>query len=301
MALRGKPSRPSFRPEVSLEYFPPRTITAERALMTAAYALKRFEPTFQTVTFGAGDSAVDGSLEWPRRLQGLNDIPTASHLTLGQFGTRGSFENHAEALWDAGIKRLVVLRGDSRSRNEGLGAFENVAEAIALLKSHRDFDISVAAYPEVHPLAIDRRADLDVLLAKQDAGADRAITQFFFDNDDFSRFCEQAEKAGLRIPVVAGIMPIVDCNRVFGFAEKCGAAVSADLRARFERCGKDRTAHLKTAEATTCEQVADLATRGVERFHIYTMNRPELTAAALRAISKSTVTHLRAVDERLSA
>ena len=268
---------------VSLEYFPPKGLSAERALQTAAHALRRFSPAFQTVTFGAGGSAIEGSLDWPSRLQNLNDIPTAAHITLCQFASRDAFLDHAERLWQLGIKRLVVLRGDAEGSSDGLGEFESVAAAVASLKAMAPFDISVAAYPEIHPLAKDLNADIDVLLEKQEAGADRAVTQFFFDNEAFYGFRDRAAARGLTIDLVPGIMPIKDFAKVARFADQCGAKVSSNMRERFAACGDDRAKQTAVARDLVERQVVDLAANEVDSIHVYTLNRIDLTADAVRA------------------
>lgn len=271
----------SGKPSVSLEYFPPKSVSGYRALMTGAYALRRFAPTFQTVTFGADGSAIEGTFEIATKLQGLNDVPTASHLTLCQFDREILLE-HADRLWEFGIERLVLLRGDVTSGN-GLNGFTSVAEAVALLKKRHAFDISVSAYPEIHPKAESVDADIDVLLDKQAAGADRAITQYFFDNIDFYRFRELAETRGLRIPLTPGVIPISNFERIKEFSAKCGAAVPAEFEVLFADCGTDRAKHTDVSRGIIEQQVADLAQNGVDAIHIYTLNRTDLTADAIRA------------------
>ncbi len=269
--------------KVSLEYFPPKGVSAERSLMTGAHALRRFQPAYQTVTFGADGAATEGSLEWSSNLAGLTDIPTASHITLCRFD-RDGFLAHADALWHRGIERLVVLRGDvEEGQGNGLAGYNSVAEAIADLKKHHPWDISVSAYPEPHPKAISAAADLDVLLAKQSAGADRAITQYFFNNEDFYRFRDRAEKAGFRKELVPGVIPIVNFERIKVFSKRCGASVPADFEGLFARAGDDKSLHTDVAREIVQKQVRDLARNGVDAIHIYTLNRVDLTADAIRA------------------
>ncbi|MDD9909312.1 MAG: methylenetetrahydrofolate reductase [Ahrensia sp.] len=266
---------------ISLEFFPPKGVSAHRALMTGAYALKRFAPAYQTVTFGADGSAIEGTLDIATKLQALNDIPTASHLTLCQFDRAGLLD-YADRLWEFGIERLVLLRGDVES-GTGLSDVESVAEAVRLLKKRHPFDISVSAYPEVHPKAQSAEADMQVLLGKQAAGANRAITQFFFDNADFYRFRDRAGRAGLRIPLVPGIIPIANFERIKGFAAKCGAKVPKSFDAFYAKAGDDRARQTDVSRKIVEDQVADLARNGVDAIHIYTLNRTDLTADAIRA------------------
>lgn len=270
----------SGNPTVSLEYFPPKGVSAHRALMTGAYALKRFAPAFQTVTFGADGSTTDGTFDIATKLQALNDVPTASHIALCRFD-RNSLQDYAEKLWEFGIERLVVIRGDG----DELEHFSSVTEAVSLLKKCRPFDISVSAYPEVHPKAVSADADIDVLLEKQAAGANRAITQYFFNNADFYRFRERAEQRGLRIPLVPGVIPIANFERIKGFSEKCGASVPQEFAELYAEAGDDRAKHTDVSRGIIERQVADLARNGVEDIHIYTLNRTDLTADAIRAFN----------------
>ena len=269
--------------EVSIEYFPASGLVAERALMTGAHALRRFEPDFQTVTFGAGGTATDGSFEWSTRLAKLTDIPTASHLTLSHFEDAACVFAFTDRLWDAGIRHLVLLRGDPAPGRKGLAGFESVAAALRALRHRKSWEISVSAYPETHPLAQGRVADLDVLRAKQNAGAARAITQFFFDNSDFYRFRDEAGKAGVHLPLVPGIMPIGNFDKIASFAENCGASVPDWLRKRFAEAGDDKAKRSDVARDVVETQVRDLAANGVDAIHVYSMNRVDLTADAIRA------------------
>ena len=269
------------QPVVSVEYFPPRGLSAERSLMTGAHALRRFSPSYQTVTFGAGGSAVEGSFDWSVRLQGLNEVPTATHIALCHF-TREDLFQFAQELWEQGIKRLVVLRGDAGGK---LAGFDSVADAIRALKGLHSFDISVAAYPEVHPMAQSREADIANLIAKQDAGADRAITQYFFDNEDFYRFRDEAERKGFRRDIVPGVIPITNFERIIEFSKKCGASIPERFYPLFEAAGDDRSKHSDVARKLIEEQVRDLAQNGVSQLHIYTLNRVDLTADAIRAFN----------------
>ena len=267
------------QPIVSVEYFPPRGLSAERSLMTGAHALRRFSPAYQTVTFGAGGSAIEGSFDWSVSLQNLNDVPTATHVALCHFSREG-LVNFAEDLWEQGIHRLVVLRGDA---GEELAGFDSVAEAIAALKRLHSFDISVAAYPEVHPRATSREADLNNLIAKQNAGADRAITQYFFDNEDFYRFRDEAEKKSFRREIVPGVIPIANFERIKVFSEKCGARIPEHFHDLFAAAGDDKASQTEVSRRLIEEQVRDLACNNLTSLHIYTLNRVDLTADAIRA------------------
>ena len=253
--------------------------------MTGAHALRRFEPSCQTITFGADGSGTEGSLDWSVRLQTLNDIPTACHLALCRFD-RASLIDHAHLLWENDIQSLVVIRGD-QPEGEATDAPLTVVEGIRLLKSLHPFDISVSAYPEAHPKAESASADLQALLDKQSAGADRAITQYFFDNALFYKFQERAKAAGFRKPLVPGIMPIVNFEKIKLFSEKCDASIPAHFHALFAEAGDDKAAQTDVARRLVEDQVRDLADNGVDAIHIYSLNRVDLTADTIRAFYAS--------------
>lgn len=276
----------NFQPSVSVEYFPPSGLSPERALLTGAHALRRFNPAYQTVTFGAGganSSPAEVSLEWSKQLQGLNSVPTACHLALCHFD-RESLVSFAKDLWENDIKRLVVLRGDVlEGKGDGLAGFASVAEAIKELKSLHPFDVSVAAYPETHPKAESLSSDLDTLIAKQDAGADRAITQYFFNNEDFYRFRDRALAGGFFKPIVPGIIPIANFTKIKEFSAKCAAKIPEHFEALYDAAGDDKSAQTQVSRKIIEEQVRDLAANDVDAIHIYTLNRVDLTADAIRA------------------
>ena len=268
---------------VSLEFFPPKNLVSERALMTGAHALRRFSPRFQTVTFGAGGEGGETSSDWAVQLQNLNQVPTACHLALAQFDQAGLFK-FVEELTDHGVMHIVLIRGDDGSgRNEGLAGFASVADAVLELKLRFGVEISISAYPEVHPKAGSLSTDLDVLKAKQDAGADRAITQYFFDNDLFYKFRDQAAAAGVSLELIPGVMPISNYSAIKRFSEKCGASVPARFEALYAATGDDNAAKTDLSRSLLEDQVRDLAQNEVEGIHIYTLNRVDLTADAIRA------------------
>ena len=285
MRISGIQSRYNSQPAVSVEYFPPKGLSGERALMTGAHALRRFDPAYQTITFGAGGSAAEGSLDWAIRLQKLNEVPTACHIALCHFD-QDSLKEFADELWVNDIKRLVVLRGDGPLEGDNeLKGIGSVAEGVRLLKKCHSFDVSVAAYPEIHPKAGSLTADLDALIAKQDAGANRAITQYFFTNDDFYRFRDLAVKHGFRKEVVPGIIPITNFGKIKEFSENCGATVPAHFEDMFAMAGDDKAKQTEVARAIVEGQVRDLAQNGVRSLHIYSLNRVDLTADAIRAFN----------------
>ena len=268
---------------VSLEFFPPKNLVSERALMTGAHALRRFSPRFQTITFGAGGEGGETSSDWAIQLQKLNEVPTACHLALSQFNQKELFE-FAEELSEHNVNHLVLVRGDVGSgRNDGLAGFASVADAVVELKLRFGFEVSVSAYPEKHPKAASLSADIDVLKQKQDAGADRAITQYFFENDLFYVFRDQAIAAGVTMELVPGIMPISNYSAIKRFSEQCGASVPQRFDALYEAAGEDNGAKSDVSRILVEEQVRGLAQNSVESVHIYTLNRVDLAADAIRA------------------
>ena len=268
---------------VSFEYFPPKSVAGERALVTCSHAMRRFAPAFQTVTFGADGGESESTTRWAVTLEQLSGIATAAHLTLCAFDHDG-LTAHVEGLWEAGIRRLVLLRGDAvRAGEDGLAGFGSVAEAVGAIRTRHGFDISVAAYPETHPKARDEASDLDALVAKIDAGASRAITQFFFDDAPFLRLRDALARRRPKARLVPGVMPVASFSRVAGFSKRCGTSVPDGMRARFEAAGDDREKSSDAARDLVCAQVRHLAGEGVRDLHIYTMNRVDLAADAARA------------------
>ncbi len=276
---------PSDQVDVSIEYFPPKSLSAERSLMTAAHALRRFKPAFQSVTFGAGGIGDDGADDWSVRLQTLNEVPTACHVALCWFN-RDSLLEFTHDLWAHGIRSLVVIRGDGDAAETGAlecAGYGSVPAAVAAILAVHPFDISVSAYPEIHPKAANDVADLEVLLAKQNAGATRAITQYFFNNEDFYRFRERAAKRGVRLPIIPGIMPISNFDRIVEFSKACGASIPGAYFDKFAKAGEDRSVHTQIAREIVEDQVSDLAENGVNAIHVYSLNRADLTADTIRA------------------
>jgi methylenetetrahydrofolate reductase (NADPH) len=269
---------------ISFEYFPPKTEEMDAQLMRTAATLKTYAPEFVSVTYGAGGSTKGRSLTTVRRLIGDCGITaTAAHLTCVG-ATRAEVDAVVEEFAEAGVRHFVALRGDPQG---GIGAkyqptpdgYENAAAlAEALARSGR-FQISVSAYPEKHPESADVNADIDMLKRKVDCGATRALTQFFFDNNDFERYLERVRKAGISIPVVPGILPINQFAQVSKFATLCGARMPEALTARLAHLDDAPEERFKEATHIAAEQIVDLARRGIRDFHLYTMNRTPLITA----------------------
>lgn len=273
-------------PQISFEFFPPAGEAAATALRETATRLAALSPRFFSVTYGAGGSTRDRTNSTLTQLRTATELSAAAHLT-GADASREAVLAQAQAWWEAGIQHIVALRGDpqpgQRYRPHPDG-FAYAVDLVAGLRKLADFDISVAAYPEVHPEAPNAAFDLDNLKAKFDAGADRAITQFCFDNSKFLRFRDRCATAGIQGELVAGILPIVNFVQLRRFAERCGAGLPEWLAAHFDGLEGDHATHELISAAIAVQQVRELQQHGVRHFHFYTLNRAELTYAACHAL-----------------
>ncbi len=281
---------------VSFEFFPPKTEKMEAALWAAVQRLAPLEPRFVSVTYGAGGSTRERTHALVTRLQGEVGLTAAAHLTCVN-ATRAEIDAIARSYWEAGIRHIVALRGDPPSGFDGVyephpGGYAYADDLVAGLRRVGEFEISVAAYPEVHPQAASPEADLDALKRKIDAGATRAITQFFFDNDCFLRFLDRARAAGITVPIVPGILPITNFARTCEFAGKCGAAIPRPLALMFEGLDDDPETRQLVAVTAAAEQCRRLHAEGINEFHFYTLNRAELTRA---------ICHMLGANARLQA
>jgi methylenetetrahydrofolate reductase (NADPH) len=268
--------------DVSFEFFPPKTEEMERQLWTAVERLAPLKPRFVSVTYGAGGSTRERTHATVRRIRTETAIEPAAHLTCVA-ATRKEVDAVARAYWDAGIRHIVALRGDPPAGTTAYqphpGGYPYAAELVEGLKRVADFEISVAAYPEVHPEAQSRDADLDNLKRKIDAGASRAITQFFFDTGVFLGFVERCRKAGISVPIVPGILPVTNYSRVVQFARACGAGLPDWLAGLFEGLDGDPGTRQLVAATVAAEQCRELFAEGVGEFHFYTLNRADLAYA----------------------
>lgn len=266
---------------ISFEFFPPRQAEALPAFWETAADLAALAPRFVSVTYGAGGSTRDQTRDLVRDIQARCSVPAAAHLTCVG-GARAEIDAIAAAYWQAGIHRLVALRGDPAG---GIGAgyqphpdgYAYADQLVAGLARLHPFDISVAAYPETHPRAANPQADLDHLKRKIDAGATRAITQFFFDDDCFKRFLDRTSRAGINVPIVPGILPIRNFEKVAAMAAGCGTHIPAELRARFAALKDDAAGRRELAFETALKQCETLRRAGVDHFHFYTLNQADLT------------------------
>ncbi len=269
--------------DVSFEFFPPKTEKMEEALWASIKRLAPLCPEFVSVTYGAGGSTRERTHATVARIIRETALRPAAHLTCVD-ATKAEVDAVARAYWQSGVRHVVALRGDpsggvGAKYEPHTGGYINAADLVAGLKSIANFEVSVAGYPEKHPESASLQADLDNLKAKVDAGADRIITQFSFDNAHYLRFLERARAAGIWVPITPGIVPIHNFRQVAGFAVKAGASVPAWLARRFEGLEEDAgTTHLVAAAVAT-EQVMGLVDEGIKTFHFYTLNRADLVYA----------------------
>ena len=272
---------------VSFEFFPPADEQMEATLWSSVERLAPLAPSFVSVTYGADGSTRERTHRVVTRIQHETTLTGAPHLTcIG--AARGEILDIARGYWDEGVRHLVALRGDPPQGEGGYRAhtdgFAFAAELVAALVRVAPFDISVAAYPEVHPEAHSAQADLENLKRKIDAGASRAITQFFYDTGTFLRFRDRCAAAGIGAPIVPGVLPITRFAQVRRFAERCGASIPAWLQERFEGLEEDPDTRRLIAANVAIEQVQELKGHGVTEFHFYTLNRAELTYAICHAL-----------------
>ena len=269
---------------VSFEFFPPKDEQMEQVLWESIERLAPLSPSFVSVTYGAGGSTRERTHATVKRLLAETPLTPAAHLTCVA-ATKDDIDAIVRNYHAAGVRHIVALRGDSI---EGAGAkyaphpggYRNSADLTAGIKRiSPDFEISVSGYPEKHPDSPTVEADIDMLKAKVDAGASRAITQFFFDNDLYFRYLDRVRARGIDIPIVPGILPVQNFKAAKNFAERAGASVPAWIAERFHGLENDAATRKLIAAAVAAEQVIDLFDRGVTSFHFYTMNRADLVYA----------------------
>jgi methylenetetrahydrofolate reductase (NADPH) len=282
LSRSGQPIR------VSFEFFPPKTAEMEATLWEAVTRLAPLAPSFVSVTYGAGGSTRERTHATVARIVEETTLQPAAHLTCVG-ASRAAIDEVIRDYRAAGVRHVVALRGDPPT---GAGApyqphpdgYQTTDALVASLKSVGDFQVSVAAYPEKHPQSPNLLHDIEILKRKVDAGADRAITQFFFDNGTYLRFLDVAAAAGINIPIVPGIVPVQNFKQTAGFAKRAGASVPAWLADRFEGLDDDLVTRRLVAAAVCAEQVVDLIDRGVRDLHFYTMNRADLVFAICHLI-----------------
>ncbi len=281
---------------VSFEFFPPKNAEMEAQLWEAVTRLAPLAPNFVSVTYGAGGSTRERTHATVSRIVKETSLKPAAHLTCVA-ATRGEVDDVIRSYWDAGVRHIVALRGDpvggaGTAYAAHPGGYETSTDLIAGIRRAGDFEVTVSAYPEMHPESASYSAEIDVLKAKIDAGATRAITQFFFDNAHYLRFVERARARGVFIPIRPGIVPVQNFKQTASFAKKTGASVPQWLADRFEGLDDDPATRRLIAAAVAAEQALDLVDRGVTDFHFYTMNKADLVYA---------VCHLLGLRPRVSA
>jgi methylenetetrahydrofolate reductase (NADPH) len=271
------------RINVSFEFFPPKTDEMERTLWDSIERLSPLRPNFVSVTYGAGGTTRERTHATVKRIIAETPLTPAAHLTCVS-ATRDEVDDVIRGYAQAGVRHIVALRGDPAG---GVGdryaphpqGYSNAADLVAGIKRIGDIEVSVSAYPEKHPDSASVEADIDMLAAKVDAGATRAVTQFFFENDLYFRYLDRVRARGIDVPVTPGILPVQNFKLAKSFAERAGASVPDWLAARFDGLDNDPATRKLIAAAIAAEQVLDLVDRGVGDFHFYTMNRADLVYA----------------------
>jgi methylenetetrahydrofolate reductase (NADPH) len=284
--MNPRPSRfvqAGARIRVSFEFFPPKTAEMEATLWEAISRLAPLSPNFVSVTYGAGGSTRERTHATVKRILADTLLVPAAHLTCVG-ATRADVNEVIHSYCEAGVRHIVALRGDPIG---GLGeryaphpgGYLNAADLVGGIKRIADVEISVSAYPERHPDSPTVEADIDMLKAKVEAGASRAITQFFFENDLYFRYLDRVRARGIDVPIVPGILPVQNFKQTKSFAARCGTSLPDWLAERFDGLDNDAATRKLIAAAVAAEQVIDLVDRGVTDFHFYTMNRADLVYA----------------------
>jgi methylenetetrahydrofolate reductase (NADPH) len=274
-------------PTVTFEFFPPNTQAMEKTLWESIERLAVLQPRFVSVTYGADGSTRARTHAAVERIMNETGLTAAPHLTcIG--ASKSEIDDIARQYWDMGVRHLVALRGDPPKGSDTYEphpqGYAYASDLVAGLRKVADFDISVAAYPEIHPEAPNRQFDLDNLKRKLDAGASRAITQFFFDIDLYLHFRDSCAAADIDSSIVPGILPITRFPQLERFANMCGASVPAWLHERFAGLDNDAETRQMIAASVAIEQARMLSEVGINEFHFYTLNRAELTFAICHAL-----------------
>jgi methylenetetrahydrofolate reductase (NADPH) len=274
-------------PTVSFEFFPPKTERMASTLWQSVQRLTPFKPSFVSVTYGAGGTTRERTHETVRKITQETSLSAAAHLTCVS-ATSLEVDEIANDYWAMGVRHIVALRGDmpepGQEYQPTVNGYAYASDLVTGLKKLHDFEISVAAYPETHPEARDLATEIDNLKRKFDAGATRAITQFFFETNDFLHYRDKMAAAKLEMPVIPGILPVTNFKSMEAFAGRCGATVPKWVSQRFEGLDDDLETRSGIAAAMAVEQCKELEREGVNAFHFYTLNRAELTTAICRML-----------------
>lgn len=274
-------------PKVSFEFFPPRTPAMEEQLWRAIRRLAPLAPTFVSVTYGAGGSTRDRTHATVKRIVEETNLVPAAHLTCVA-ATRAEVDEVVRNYWSAGVRHIVALRGDMPEQGASYcahpGGYQSTPELVAAIRAIAPFEISVSSYPERHPDSRSMDEDIDLLRAKVEAGASRAIGQFAFDTEAIVRFRDRAQARGVSVPLVPGLMPSTNFSGVMRMAARCGAKIPAWLARLYDGLDDDGESRKAIAAAVLAEQVEQLRLEGFEQFHFYTLNQADLTYAACRLL-----------------
>ncbi len=298
MQIQPSPSRPArapvgaLRPRVSFEFFPPKTPELEAQLWRAIERLAPLDPTFVSVTYGAGGSTRERTLGVLRRMLAETRLKPAAHLTCVS-ATRAEVDQVVRDYWAAGVRHIVALRGDPPGQlggayQPGPDSYRNACELAAGITAIAPFEISVAAYPEKHPESPSMLQDIDALKAKVDSGATRAITQFFLDTEAFYRFVDRVRKAGINIPILPGVMPVTSVKGLKRMAEISCAHIPPRVAKVFEGLDADPDTRSLVAATVASEMCQELVGQGFSELHFYTLNRAELVYAVCRMLGVTT-------------
>ncbi len=268
--------------EVSFEFFPPKTEKMEETLWDTMTTLEPLGPRFVSVTYGAGGSTRERTHNTVARIAKETKTPAAAHLTCVE-ASKGEIADIANAYWEAGVRHIVALRGDPPTAGASFAphpeGYASAADLVEGLRALHPFEISVSAYPEIHPEAVSAESDIDVLRRKLDAGASRAITQFFFEPETFFRFRDAVAATGAKAEIVPGIMPVTNFAAIQRMSAMTGTAVPAWLGRLFEGLDDHPPARQLVAATIAAEMCRKLYAGGAKQFHFYTLNRAELSYA----------------------
>lgn len=278
------------KPTFSFEFFPPKSEKAAEVLWAGVPELVATKPKFMTVTYGAGGSTKDGTIDTLSKKMTITDIPLGSHLTFINTPKKDLYA-YVDGLWAKGVKHIVALRGDMPADlqwplDPDEEYFQYTSDFVEGLLSRHPFEISVGAYPEKHPDSKSLEDDIYALKKKCEAGATRALTQFFFDNDLYYRFVDKCHAAGIKTQIAPGILPIHDFTSMCKFAARCQAAVPAWLHKKFAGLEDKPEEARKVAIDLLVKQTQDLAANGVEHIHYYTLNKSDITKQAVEVLKR---------------
>jgi methylenetetrahydrofolate reductase (NADPH) len=276
------------QPSISFEFFPPKTEAGFAQLFNTIKDLHPLNPTYVSVTYGAGGSTRQKTVQLVERIQRESSILAMAHLTcVGH--TAEEIGAILDELWNAGVRNVLALRGDPVGGPAGqfvatTGGFAYSSDLVKFVRQRHDFCIGVAAYPEGHPQCLNRTRDLEMLKLKVDNGGCFAVTQLFFDNTDFYRFRDQARAMGINVPIVAGIMPIVNVSQIKRFVSMCGAKIPHPLLQKLETVEHDAEAVYAAGIEHSVRQCRDLLSSGIDGLHFYTLNKSRATVDIVRAL-----------------